>query len=145
MAFKDHLEIYFPVIRGSLVWTHIANQGRSPQQGDKLKKMGVKAGWFDYIFASHPSIWKFIALEAKTKGKDYSDSQKDYIFFTEGVPIFKGKFYSVEEGHKLLLEAGVIPVKECTYFKEPSYITKRDRINMSKQWTELMYKRRDND
>src|SRR5258708_6072402 len=96
MAFKKHCETYFPRQIGHLVWTHIANQGRSGGQGSKLKKMGVSAGWFDYIFIAHPSPWKAISLEAKVHGRQYSDSQETFDYMTQGMPIYKAKFYSVE-------------------------------------------------
>lgn len=119
MAFNAHLDIYFPQQPGILVYTHIANQGRSAGQGDKLKKMGVNAGWFDYIFINHPSRFSAICLEAKVHGRNYSDSQKTFDYLTKGMPVFKGKFYSVKEGHNLLLEAGVKPFSGCSLFKEP--------------------------
>lgn len=127
IAFNAHLDIYFPQQKGVLVYTHIANQGRSPQQGDKLKKMGVNAGWFDYIFIHHPSPYKTIHLEAKVDGRNYSDSQKIFDDLTTGMPVFKAKFYTVKEGHNLLIEAGVKPLKPCSLFKEPSYATLREK------------------
>lgn len=139
MAFNAHCDIYFPVTRGKLVWTHIANQGRSAGQGDKLKKMGVNAGWFDYIFVQFPSKFSCVSLEAKVhdnKGKkrDYSHSQKTWDYLTEGMPIFKAKFYSVKEGHNLLIEAGINPLMPCTIFKEPNYLTKKEKIQHAISW-----------
>ena len=137
MAFTTHCHEYFPVTPDKLVWTHIANQGRSGGQGDKLKKMGVHAGWFDYIFIAHPSPWKAIKLEAKVvdedtgKKRDYSETQKNFDYFTKGMPIFKAKFYSVEEGHAKLIEAGIQPIKKCTAFFEPSYITLQQKYKMA--------------
>lgn len=126
IAFNEHCDKYFPITPGKLVWTHIANQGRSAKMGSKLKKMGVNAGWFDYIFIQFPSPFSCISLEAKIYDKngkktDYSHSQKTWDFVTQGMPIFKGKFYSVEEGHHLLIEAGVNPIMPCANFKEPDY------------------------
>lgn len=139
MAFNAHCDHYFPITPGKLVWTHIANQGRSQSQGDKLKKMGVNAGWFDYIFASHPSEWKFVALEAKVldpngRKRDYSDSQKNFDHFTNGMPIFKGKFYSVEEGHGKLIEAGIHPIEPCSLFKEPNYLTHTQKLRLGESY-----------
>ncbi len=142
MAFNAHCDIYFPVTRGKLVWTHIANEGRSAAQGSKLKKMGVNAGWFDYIFIQFPSAFSCVSLEAKVhdkKGKkrNYSISQKTWDYVTEGMPIFKGKFYSVKEGHTLLIEAGILPLMPCSNFKEPDYLTQQDRFKLAFD----MYKR----
>ncbi len=139
MAFKSHLDIYFPETPGKLVWTHIANQGRSPQEGDKLKKMGVHAGWFDYIFECMYGSFFMVHLEAKviaidkntarkTK-RDYSDSQKKFDHMTNGMPVHKAKFYTVEEGHNLLKSFGVPPRLECKLFKEPSLVTWQDKID----------------
>lgn len=137
MAFTKHLDIYFPEQKGVLVYTHIPLQGRSRQQGDKLKKMGVKAGWYDYIFINHPSVFKTIHLEAKVHGRDYGGSQKHFDDMTTGMPVFKGKFYSVREGHHLLIEAGVRPIQSCQYFKEPVYLTQQEKFKLAID----MYKR----
>lgn len=126
--FNDHCNIYFPRTPGKLAWTHIANEGRSPQEGDKLKKMGVDAGWFDFIFMAYPNPWKAIFLEAKVHGRDYSSSQKRFDFMTTGMPIFKAKFYSVQEGHEFLIKAGVEPIKKCLYFDEPNYQTWDEKL-----------------
>ena len=131
MAFNRHIDTYFPQKKGSLVYTHIANQGRSAGQGDKLKKMGVNAGWFDYIFIAWPSPFSAICLEAKVHGRGYSDSQEHFDDLTIGMPIFKGKFYSVREGHELLIEAGLKPMMPCTLFREPDYLTKRDKFKLA--------------
>ncbi len=134
MAFSAHLDIYFPQQQGILVYTHIPLQGRSAQQGAKLKKMGVNAGWYDYIFVAHPSPWKTINLEAKVHGRDYSSSQKTFDSLTTGMPIFKAKFYSVREGHEKLIEAGVQPILDCKLFKEPSYLTFQDKTAMVRNY-----------
>lgn len=134
MAFNKHLDIYFPQTRGKLVYTHIANEGRSAQQGNKLKKMGVNAGWFDYLFISHPSQWKAICLEAKVHGRDYSDSQNKFDYMTAGMPVYKAKFYSVREGHQQLMNAGIEPLKPCRLFKEPSYLTFEDKKNLARNF-----------
>jgi len=131
MAFNAHLDIYFPQQKGALVYTHIANQGRSAGQGDKLKKMGVNAGWFDYIFIHHPSPYKTIHLEAKVEKRNYSDSQKVFDDLTTGMPVFKAKFYSVKEGHSLLIDAGIKPIKDCTIFDEPYYLTKEEKYKLA--------------
>lgn len=58
-----------------VLWTHPANQGRSPQEGAKLKKMGVRAGVPDLIFW-HDG-W-FGAIELKT-GSGLSEAQKIFM------------------------------------------------------------------
>ena len=57
-----------------LLWTHPANQGRSPQEGAKLKRMGVLAGVPDLIFWHEG--W-FGAIELKTN-TGLSDAQKRF-------------------------------------------------------------------
>lgn len=131
IAFNDHLKIYFPKLRGKLNYTHIANQGRSAAMGGKLKKMGVTPGWFDYVFLSYTDILRVIFLEAKVHGRDYIASQETFDYMTEGMPIFKGKFYTVREGHYKLIEAGVRPFRPCSYFKEPDYRTFADHVAQS--------------
>lgn len=131
MAFNEHCLQYFPRRKGSLIWTHIANQGRSQAQGDKLKKMGVYAGFFDFIFLAHPNPFQAICLEAKVHGRDYSKTQERFDYLTENMPIYKGKFYSVKEGHNLLIEAGLNPLRPCSLFKEPDYLTKEEKFKLA--------------
>lgn len=57
-----------------VLWTHPANQGRSPQEGAKLKKMGVRAGVADLIFWHEG---KFMAIELKTES-GMSPVQKEF-------------------------------------------------------------------
>ncbi len=136
MYFAAHCRKYFPLRKGSLWWTHIANQGRSAGQGDKLKKMGLNAGMFDFLFCAWPSSFSMICLEAKVidqhgRKRDYSDSQEHFDDLTIGMPVYKGKFYSVKEGHGLLLESGLIPLMPCTMFREPDYLTQREKFKLA--------------
>jgi hypothetical protein len=125
MAFNVHLREYFPPTPGILIYTHIANEGRDGREGSKLKKMGVEPGFFDYIFlVPH---WT-IEMEAKVDGADYSTSQKTHILYIRDMPgKLHGKFYSVREGHHMLIGYGVHPIKPCTLFREPSYLTMADK------------------
>lgn len=138
MAFNTHCDKYFPVTKDKLVWTHIANQGRSAGQGSKLKKMGLNAGWFDFIFEHNRVTHVYnIHLEAKVVDdktglkRDYSHSQKTFHYLTENFPIFKAKFYSVEEGHNLLMKAGLTPLMPCTLFMEPDFLTLKDKFALA--------------
>ncbi len=125
MAFNTHLREYFPPTPGKLIYTHIANEGRSAGQGAKLQKMGVEPGFFDYIFLI--PHWT-IELEAKVHGRDYSQSQKTHISYIQDMPgKLHAKFYSVQEGHSLLVSYGVQPIKPCGLFKEPHYQTWEDK------------------
>lgn len=133
IAFTAHCEIYFPRTPGGLNWTHIANEGRSPQEGAKLKKMGVNAGWFDYSFvwaaSNAPVLRPEIGfLEAKWGNNDYSSTQKRFVSFMRPMNIPCEKFYSVAEGHSWLLRWGIKPMHECRYFKEPNTMTWDDKI-----------------
>lgn len=58
-----------------LLWTHPANQGRSPQEGAKLKRMGVRAGTPDFLFWYNG--W-FGAIELKTTS-GLSEKQKEFM------------------------------------------------------------------
>ena len=134
IAFAEHCHIYFPQRRGSLVWTHIPLQGRSAQQGAKLKRMGVHAGWYDFLFIAFPSNFSAICLEAKVHGRDYSKSQEHFDDLTTNMPVFKGKFYSVKEGHNLLIEADLKPIKPCSLFKEPVFLTQMEKFRLAKDF-----------
>lgn len=129
MAFTTHCEKYFPRIRGILAWTHVANQGRSKSQGSKLKKMGVYAGVFDYIFWA-PDLT--LHLEAKVEKRDYSDTQRTFMSLVEDMPRHKlNKFYSVREGHNILISYGIFPIMACTIFKEPDFLTKTQKVQIA--------------
>jgi len=131
IAFTEHCEIYFPRQPGILNWTHIANEGRSPQEGAKLKKMGVKAGWFDYPFVWFNGVRDRLAfLEAKWGKNDFSSSQKTFMAFMIPMGIPCEKFYSVEEGHHKLLGFGIKPIQPCQYFKEPNCMTWEDKMKV---------------
>jgi hypothetical protein len=131
--FTNHCLIYFPRRKGVLDWTHIANEGRSPQEGAKLKKMGVRAGWLDYIFIGKNNSALVAFLEAKIQGNDYSDTQKRFISVIEPMGIPYGKFETVKQGHQLLVSFGIHPIKECRVFKNTDMRTdaekKRDAFN----------------
>jgi hypothetical protein len=96
-----------------LLWTHPANQGRSPADGAKLKRMGVRAGTPDIVLW-HNGI--FAAIELKT-GSGMSDKQKE---FRRKFELAGGKFAvctSVKDVHDALLSWGINPYP--TLMKEP--------------------------
>lgn len=130
-AFAKHCRAYFPLRVGALWWTHIANQGRSAGQGAKLKKMGLNAGMFDFLFCAWPSSFSMICLEAKVRGRDYSFSQEHFDALTIGMPVYKGKFYSVMEGHGLLVEAGLKPLSPVSLFHEPCYLSRQEKNQLA--------------
>lgn len=132
-AFNEHCVKYFPRQRGILNWTHIANEGRSPQQGAKLEKMGVMPGWFDYIFIT-PGRVAF--LEAKVAKRKYNTNQKKFHYMMEPMQMVRmGKFYTVEEGHYMLKSFEIHPIMECRLFKEPVYNNSpADRIRANQEF-----------
>ncbi len=134
IAFAEHCELYFPRQRGILNWTHIANEGRSPQEGSKLKKMGVHAGWFDYEFIWHQDYARIGFLEAKWDKGDYSPSQKTFSSVMAPMGVLLEKFYSVKQGHEILLSWGIKPMRECRLFKEPNTMTWEDKVKNAVDW-----------
>lgn len=137
MAFSEHLDNYFPQ-SFKLVYTHIANEGRSPQQGALLKKMGVNAGWFDYIFLFREKAsdeWKVSKLEAKIGKNDYGTSQRTFLQkYAVGGHERHGIFRSVKEGHEILKKWGIKPLTDCVYFKEPNYATLQEKYAISHEF-----------
>jgi hypothetical protein len=96
-----------------VLWTHPANQGRSPQEGAKLKRMGVRAGVPDLLFWH--SGW-FGAIELKTTS-GLSEVQKDFKlkFIASG-----GKYETcktVQSVHDTLVLWGINPIPYI--IKEP--------------------------
>lgn len=144
IAFVEHLETYFPRTHGILNYTHIANEGRNKRDGARLKKMGVHAGWFDYVFVwRNPSILaSAIAqnppqmgfLEAKIGKNSLSPTQKRFDDFMRPMDIPLEEFRTVEEGHNILIRWGLKPIRECRYFKEPDLATWDDKIAAAHQF-----------
>jgi len=131
IAFAEHCGIYFPRTPGVLNWTHIANEGRSPKDGAKLKKMGVKAGWFDYEFIWSCGEYPRIGfLEAKVGNNGLSSSQKEFDCVMQPMGVLLDVFRTVEQGHNILLSWGVKPIQPCRYFKEPNLMTWDDKIEV---------------
>jgi hypothetical protein len=64
-----------PIPFPGLIWTHCANQGRSPREGHKLKRMGVRAGVSDFVFW-WPS--NAAAIELKSPTGTSSPAQKKF-------------------------------------------------------------------
>ena len=64
-----------PIPFPGLIFTHPANQGRTPREGHKLKQMGVRAGAYDFL------LWwdaGFGAIELKTPGGSLSPAQNRF-------------------------------------------------------------------
>ncbi|MCB5173678.1 hypothetical protein [Microvirga lenta] len=58
-------------------WTHFpAGEVRDEVTGAKLKRMGTKPGWPDFIFVSPEGV--FHGLELKREGEGLNDDQEDF-------------------------------------------------------------------
>lgn len=129
MAFTKHCEIYFPRTPGLLNWTHLPLEGRSPQEGSKLKKMGVNSGWYDYEFIWYPGDYPRIGfLEAKWDKNGLSPTQKNFDYCMRPMGVLLGEFRSVEEGHNKLISFGIKPTRECKIFIEPNTMTWNEKL-----------------
>lgn len=130
IAFNEHCLTYFPRQHGVLNYTHIANEGRSPQEGAKLKKMGVKAGFLDFEFIWNPNKTypRLAFLDAKCGKNDFNASQKEFVSSMRAMGIPCEKFYSVQEGHLILVSLGITPIRECRIFKEPQLATWDEKL-----------------
>ncbi len=116
--------IYFPHI----LLTHPANQGRSPQEGAKLKRMGVLAGVSDILLWWNKGCG---AVEIKkAKGKE----QLNQMSFGDKMKRF-GHNYAVckswEEYYKALVQWGIEPLYPCRVFKEANLTTWDDKVKAS--------------
>jgi len=62
-------------------WTHIANgEGRDPRTAQKLKQMGVRPGWPDFLLICPRGRAHF--LELKRLGETLSDAQEDFALWS---------------------------------------------------------------
>ena len=81
MAFMEWLRVAYPDVYD--VAFAIPNSGRTPQQGAKLKKLGVKAGVPDVMVCVAKGLWHGLFLEFKRAATDtiakgiVSPAQKD--------------------------------------------------------------------
>lgn len=126
IAVVTHIRSAFP----QLLLLHPANQGRSPQEGAKLLKMGVKAGAADLLLYGPEK--RAFAIELKTEDGTQSANQKGFEFaFTRcGFPYAVCR--SVDEVHKLLIAEGLKPVHNA--IKEPDLRTQAQKVQMALDW-----------
>lgn len=113
--------IYFPHV----IITHPANQGRSPQEGAKLKKMGVRAGASDLLL-----WWDYGAggIEIKDEDKKETPNQITFGFLLKRMGHYYGVAHSWEEYYHLLISFGIKPQQECRFFKEANTQTWEDKL-----------------
>lgn len=129
IAFTSHCETYFPRQRGVLNWSHLPLEGRSAQEGAKLKAMGVKAGFLDYEFIWLDTFPRLAFLEAKWGKNDYSSSQKEFVSVMQPMGVPCEIFRSVEQGHNILIKHGIKPMRPCQYFDEPNTMTWHQKLS----------------
>lgn len=68
-------------------WTHIGHgEARDPRVAGKLKQMGLRPGWPDFVLV--PPRGQLHCLELKRLGESRSDTQEDFRFWCirNGVP-----------------------------------------------------------
>jgi hypothetical protein len=68
-------------------WTHIAHgEARDPRVAGKLKQMGLRPGWPDFVLVAPTG--KLHCIELKRLGGTLSDAQEDFKFWCvrHGVP-----------------------------------------------------------
>lgn len=112
--------LYFPHV----ILTHPANQGRSPQEGAKLKRMGVRAGVSDLLLWWEGSCG---AVEIKAgKGKE-SPNQGTFGYMLKQLGHHYGVVRSWKEYYHLLLSWGVTPMHTCSIFREANLLTWEDK------------------
>lgn len=73
--------------RSDWQWTHVAHgEARDTRTAAKLKHMGLRAGWPDFVLVSPTG--QFHALELKRDGETLSDAQGDFRMWStrHGVP-----------------------------------------------------------
>lgn len=96
-----------------LLFTHAANQGRSPQEGAKLKKMGVLAGTPDLLFW-HDGWHGAIELKVATGLSDAQRAFRDRFIATGGK---YAVCHSVMAVRDTLISWGIKPL--AAILKEP--------------------------
>ena len=78
MAFVEYVEVRYPDLADCLM--HIPNEGkRSPAQGVKQKKMGLRKGVADLFFAVPSSQFGGLWIEIKTSGGRVMKEQEAFI------------------------------------------------------------------
>jgi len=127
MKIIEHHTNHFPHV----LITHPAQTGRSPQEGAKLKKLGVRAGVSDLLLWWENNCG---AVEIKTETGKESIGQKTFGFLLKRLGHHYGVARSVEEYHNLLVSWGIKPAYECRYFAEPDYATKQEKFQRAYDW-----------
>lgn len=120
-AVKTHLESAFPF--PIVLYTCIANEGRSQIEGSKFKKMGVLAGFADYIFLWNGG-WGCIELKAPD-----GNIQSNQITFEAKVKKINGHHAycrSLQSVHDTLKSWGLKPLHNAV--QEPELRTKQEMI-----------------
>ncbi len=120
IAVVEHLRTAFP----DILFTHPANQARSPQEGAKLKRMGVRAGVADLLLWWHPNGYGAIELKARAGTESLPQKTFGFLFTRIG-----GKYAvckSVGEVHKILIGWGAKPVHNAV--KEPDLQTQEQKF-----------------
>lgn len=80
MRIADMLKVEAPP---SLLWTHFpAGEARDERTGAKLKAMGLKPGWPDFLFVLPGG--RLGAIEVKTEAGRLSDTQKRWATDARG-------------------------------------------------------------
>ncbi len=91
-------------------WTHIpAGEVRDPRTAAKLKRMGTKAGWPDFLLI-HPR-GQTHCLELKREGEVLSEAQDEFKFWCirSGVPY--AVVYTMDDARIALDAWGIVPLK----------------------------------
>jgi hypothetical protein len=96
--------------RADWVWTHIpAGEVRDLRTAAKLKHMGTKAGWPDFVLI--PPRGQLHCLELKREGETLSEAQEEFRFWCirNGVPYAVA--YTMDEARIALDAWGCVPLK----------------------------------
>ncbi len=91
-------------------WTHIpAGEVRDPRTAAKLKKMGTKAGWPDFVLV--PPIGKLHCLELKREDETLSGAQDEFKFWCVRFGVPYAVVYTMDEARIALDAWGIVPLK----------------------------------
>jgi hypothetical protein len=93
------------------LWRHISAKAANAREGAIMKRMGVRAGWPDFILISPEGNVRF--LELKRLGEEPSDTQKEFRLWC----VKHGVTYVIAWNMKAVLAA--FGVWGCTRLKLP--------------------------
>ncbi len=83
IAVADHLKAY---ARPDWRWTHFpAGEERDKRHAAKLKAMGLRRGWPDFVLVSPEG--RFHGLEMKRRGEGLSEDQEEFREWCDGLGI----------------------------------------------------------